>query len=343
MDESEPSLRFTQDWVNEFSKHFNEVIVYATHVGIHKTNNNVQVIELGGGSAFRRILALFRLVTSLPRAVRYRRRTIVFHHMSTFTTVFPGCLLRICGIKQGLWYSHSKVDKFLRIGALNMDAIFSPHRDAFPLKDSELPLHFSGHGVSNKFVQNNQKDMCLSLKIKILSVGRIARIKKLEKLIEFCGQLESKIKDRIILNFVGSIDDNDYLIELQQLANTYVLPVHFTGALKTEEVIEYYKESHFYYMGTPNSVDKAALEASFLGCIPISSNSALQDLTGVKNLFWKSPQFLGSPSQQFNYFVKLTESELKEISSTICNTSRMYNQLPSLVSYIVRIITIRQF
>jgi glycosyltransferase involved in cell wall biosynthesis len=343
MDESNPSLRFTQDWVNEFSTHFNEVIVYATHVGVHKTNSNVKVIKLGGGSVSHRIMALVRLVTSLPKVVRHRSRTIVFHHMSTFTTVFPGVFLRILGIKQGLWYSHSKVDKFLRIGALNMNAIFSPHRDAFPLKDSQLPLHFSGHGVSNKFVQATQKNMSLRLKIQILSVGRIARIKKLERLIEICGLLESKIKDRIVINLVGPFDDYEYLKELQELANKYLLPVCFIGALKTEEVIEYYKESHFYYMGTPNSVDKAALEASFLGCIPISSNNALQELTGVKSLFWESPQILSSPSQQLNYFIRLNESELKEISDTVCNTSRVYNNLSSLISYIVRIMSIRQF
>lgn len=343
MDESDPSLRFTQDWVNEFSTHFDEVIVYATHVGVHKTNKNVQVIKLGGGSVFRRLLALVRLIFSLLKAVRQMSSTIVFHHMSTFTTVFPGVFLRILGIKQGLWYSHSKVDKFLRIGALNMDAIFSPHRDAFPLKDSQLPLYFSGHGISNKFVQTNKKNMSLSEKIKILSVGRISRIKKLESLIEFCGRLEIKIKDRIVLNLVGPFDDYDYLKELQELANTYLLPVCFTGALNTEEVIDYYNESHFYYMGTPNSVDKAALEASFLGCIPISSNNALQDLTGVKNLFWENPQFLSNPSQQLNYFVKLSESKLNEISNTICNTSKMKNQLPSLISYIVRIMTTRHF
>jgi glycosyltransferase involved in cell wall biosynthesis len=341
MDENSPALKFTQDWVDEFAEYFENVVVYATHVGKYKNKSNVSVIELGGGNLISRLRALIRILLSLPRIFSRRHQTVAFHHMSTITTVFPGLILKIFGIRQGLWYSHSFSDKYLHLGAYLMDAIFSPHRESFPLKNRRLPLYFSGHGIDKSFAQEYEKQMHSKGEIRILSVGRIARIKKLETLLDLCARLPREVKSRIVINLVGPSNDEDYLRELKELSSQTSLNVLFIGTLKTPELIDFYERSHFYFMGTPNSVDKAALEAGFFGCIPLSTNSALQELTGLASILKDERNILESLTSQLDHYLRLEEREYRAISEMLCNTTRVRNQLSGLISFIVRILSVQ--
>jgi hypothetical protein len=100
-------LANTNLWVNEFSKHFERVHVYSTHVGRYSVPNNVCVEEIGGGSFRKRAVALAKLTFIAFKLYKVRKDVVVFHHQSPRTAVYPGIIFRIFGVNQGLWYSHS--------------------------------------------------------------------------------------------------------------------------------------------------------------------------------------------------------------------------------------------
>jgi glycosyltransferase involved in cell wall biosynthesis len=339
MDMNDPILKFIQDWVGEFLKHYDEVFVFATHVGIYRQHPNLKVKELGGGSAMLRLRAIFRLIMISPFIYFKRSEIVVFHHMSTITTIFPGILIKMFGIRQGLWYSHSKADKFIEKGAHFMDAIFSPHKESFPIKDKSLPVHFSGHGINSPYVKIYNNKRVYDSEIVILSVGRVARVKKLEMLIETCGKMTTKVRNRIRIIIVGPVNDEHYILELKLLADQNSVRTDFLGSMKTKTLVESYSSSHFYYMGTPSSVDKAALEASFFGCIPLSNNHALQDLSGSGNLFRKYQIDKQNLESQLQTLMKLDKRSLEDIAETVAETARKYNNLNDLIAYIVRVLS----
>ena len=101
-------LAAAHDWVEAFAAQVDKVFVYSTHVGRTNLPANVVVKELGGGSFLKRLVGLFRLYKSFAIALKHQSSVCMFHHMSPRTLLFVGPLYKIAGIKQGLWYSHSK-------------------------------------------------------------------------------------------------------------------------------------------------------------------------------------------------------------------------------------------
>ena len=139
------------DWIEAFSHHFDTVEVYSTHVKRTDLTANVRVKELGGGSPYRKLKNLYRLLKVIPRIWKYRDNAIVFHHMSSRTLAVLGLPVRLMRIPQGIWYSHSKADWSLRIGSTFADMIFTSTEYAYPLRSNKLK--FIGHGIK----LNNKK------------------------------------------------------------------------------------------------------------------------------------------------------------------------------------------
>ena len=147
-DENDPLLAFTNDWIKAFHEIENVTEVFSTHVGEHSLPKTIKVYEIGGGSLFRKVFAILKLLFHGVRIISTTKNTLIFHHMSTYTAMILGPLFRIRGFKQGLWYSHNRDSFILRAGSLAVNDIFTPTKDSFPF--SSRKLHSVGHGIDIK-------------------------------------------------------------------------------------------------------------------------------------------------------------------------------------------------
>ncbi len=281
MDLDNHVLANTNLWVNEFSKHFNKVHVFSTHVGRYAVSENVYVEELGGGTLRKRIVALAKISSILIKLFKVRRDLVVFHHQSPRTAIYPGVVLKAMGAKQGLWYSHSTIPPSLIGGNKIVDYLFSSSEESLPLKSAKSK--FMGHGVDT---QKALKVESVGTKNRsgILFLGRIDRIKKLEECvtaIENSGYLDSE------LTLVGpTLSSTEYLKEIIDLAECKKVQLIYEPPIEHDLVFQKMANYNMFFAGMRNSVDKSCLEAAACGCLVITADASSAELSGMK-LFWK--------------------------------------------------------
>jgi glycosyltransferase involved in cell wall biosynthesis len=329
-----PVLAFTHDWVRSFSNQIDKVIVYSTHVGSHELPANVEIHEIGGGNLYLRIRAIFKLVKSACSIIRFRKDSVVFHHMSARTLVLPGILLRAMGVKQGLWYSHSAKPISLRAAARIADVIFSSTEGAVPINSPKV--NFVGHGLdlskSEKIFQKSANS-----RIGIVSLGRIVPIKNLDKLLQ--GILSATKVPEVV--FIGPSNVNRVLDErLMELAKENNVNLTILPQINHEEVLDKLVEFSMYYTGTPQSVDKSTIEAASVGCFIITMEKAAQELTGM-NMVWEK---LGQSSylsigEQIEELEKLNESERNKLRILIHQQTVSNNEVANTTQKILSLIT----
>ena len=125
MNESSKVLAANIDWVETFAKNFEHVTVFTVHKGHSSVSENVEVIELGGGTLILKIRAVLRLLINFFRILPFIGHTVVFHHMSSKTASTIGILYRLFKVPQGLWYSHSRFQILDSIFLFNFTRKFS--------------------------------------------------------------------------------------------------------------------------------------------------------------------------------------------------------------------------
>ena len=281
-DQSSVVLASAVAWIREFSSHFEKVFVYSTHVGTYDLPTNVIVSELGGGSFTGRVKALKNLYFSVKKMNGLQSGFVVFHHMSSRTLAILGPIYKLLGIKQVLWYSHNFASLDLKIGLPFVDYVVSPTDRSFPLKTNKLVV--TGHGIET-FHRMHKSDTDRS---GILSVGRFARVKRYELLADGLAELaENKNFDITILGPANAQDK--YKSDLSKYFCAQGIRHSFLEAIDHDSVRQFMYLFDYFYSGTPNSVDKAAIEAAYAGCFVLTTSPETMRLTGMSDVW----QFLG--------------------------------------------------
>lgn len=323
------------DWIVAFSEHCHKVFVFSTHVGEYKLPNNVTVIELSGPG----FLAKFSWFINSTRALFMYLRTggekIVFHHMSQYTVIFPGIFLKIFGARQGLWYAHAAKGITLYLAEKISSKTFTSAKGAFPLFSKKLTL--LGQGVStSKFSLAFQENID-SKREGIFSLGRINRVKNLEKLLEI---MPAKHVNRI--EFMGRCEDKNYKLMIENLAKEKELNLVINDSKSYNEIPLYLTKWSYYYCGTDTAVDKAAIEAAASGCIIISTNKNVLKLTGMDDIYNNFDLLVPENLfDQISFFDKLTNKDIslirKEISARSCEQNNVVNTTHKIVDVLCTI------
>ena len=272
-------LAVAHDWVEEFATIASKVYVFSTHLGTTSLPENVKVVEIGGGSLLKKIVGLLRLLQQIPLIYQLRRNLVVFHHMSPRTVLILGPIFRFLGIPQGLWYSHSHKSLELVISSKIVNKLFSSTEQAIPLKS--IKSEFVGHGIPiKKFIK--WRDSNYERTMEMVSVGRLASIKKYEQGISLVSNLPSSKKSFMIIG--PGNKDSEYPVALRELASMLGVDLFFLGPRNYRDIPNLMADTKYFFSGTPRSVDKAVIEAALSGAFVLSENKNAMHLGGMQSL-----------------------------------------------------------
>ncbi len=316
-------LAMGHSWVEKLAENdFQKVFVYSTHVGRHQLPTKVTVVEIGGGNFFKRMRALYRLTLASVIILRNANRAVVFHHMSVRTVIFPGLLFKLFRIPQGLWYSHSALPTSLKLALKVVDLIFTSTIGSTKIESNKL--RFVGHGID--YTAYPEKDEILKIdKSGIVSLGRIAKVKNLDRLL-ISGSMEDSYPK---VTFIGPVEKGSSLVkDLKSMADKAQVELDFLASIPHKDVASVLSGFAFYYSGTPWSVDKATLEAASVGCIVISEQQPAKELTGMAEE-WKRLGFEKDLkiNDQLKILQGLSSETLREIRMRIIEYTRSRNNV----------------
>ena len=304
-DENDPILAFTIDWVNAFHEVANVTEVISTHVGSYSLPESIRVYEIGGGSPFRKAIAILKLLYHGVRIIGTTKNTLILHHMSTYSAMILGPLFRIRGFKQGLWYSHNRDSLILRAGSLAVNNIFTPTKDSFPY--SSRKLHSVGHGISLK-----KFDLQINENVErfgIVSVGRISQVKRLDRLISGVGK--SGVHGAAITLIGPNSESNNLYETLVELGAKNNVPLNFLEPVPHALIGGILSKYSMCYTGSPKTVDKSAIEGALMGCFVLSENVNVLEQTGM-NEVWRNigrtpPTTIYEQIQQLSFYESRTD------------------------------------
>jgi glycosyltransferase involved in cell wall biosynthesis len=275
IDKNDDILGFFHEWVTQFAKHYQSVLVTALEVGEYDLPNNVEVVSLEKTeTTTSRDIALRFLGILNSRKKDY---DVVFVHMNPEYVAIGGALLRILGKRVALWYTHSAVTTKLKIAEKFANVIFTASGQGFRVPTRKLRI--VGHGVNiNRFQCTSGKS---PEKLNILSVGRITRIKKCDVLLR-AALLMDRYRDRLKVTFVGgpmNSEDEAYFTELKALVEELKITenVEFLGRIPNIKTPRLYCDATLTVnLTSVGSIDKTVLESMASKTPVLTSNESFR-------------------------------------------------------------------
>ena len=334
-DKNSVVLSHTHDWIKSFALQIENVEVYSTHLGSTDLPSNVTLRETGGGTFNSRIKAILILFVSFLKIINNRKNTIVFHHMSPRTAVFPGLFFRLFAVKQALWYSHKSKPISLLLGSIIVNNVVSSIEGTIPI--SKAKNRYLGHGID---VSNAKKilDKASDNRSELVFLGRISPVKNLEKILD---GIACSTNPKIKLTFAGpTVKDSDYSNLLTKRAKALNLNLRIIDPITHSGALEFLSGFSYFYSGMENSVDKSSLEAASVGCLILTTDKATLELTGMAS-FWnlQNTSAPKSVSEQIDYFESLKDDEISNVRTIIHKFVIESSDIKNTTTKILQILT----
>jgi glycosyltransferase involved in cell wall biosynthesis len=276
-DETDDLLGFFPAWISEFAKHYERVEVVALGVGSHAVPANVRVHSLGKERGAPKIQQAVRMARLLWRHTP--RHGAVFCHMSPVFAIIAWPLAVLRRSRITLWYLHRSVTLKLRIALLLCRHLVTA--DAASLRIRSPKIVSVGHGIDTARWAAQHAPMG-DRALHLLAVGRLSPIKGLETLIRAASLLTERgvaVEVRIVGKPVMP-RDHAYAAELSSLVAKHGMGdvVHFVGFVPHNQLAPHYAWADMVFGGTPKGgIDKALLEGMAAGCVPVTSNTVIQE------------------------------------------------------------------
>lgn len=281
-DADDPVLGFTTDWLNALAARCEKVDVITMQAGRLAVAENVQVYSVGkekGYSELRRALEFYRILFGL---LCHHHYDACFAHMIQLFAVMGAPLLKVWRVPVTLWYTHKATSPSLRLAEKLVNHIVTASPESFRLPSRKVQV--IGHGIdTQRFTPvSDQRSAVSHQPFKIVSVGRIGPVKRLETIIAAVNTLvHEQGLNHTGLRIVGGVYPQDvaYGERLRQMVKDYQLEdiVEFVGPISHEETVrEYQNADVMVNMSATGSIDKAVLEAMACGLPVVTANEAFQ-------------------------------------------------------------------
>ena len=285
VDENDDHRGVFVEWLQEFSKKFDEVSVITVALGQYKLPQNVRVYSLGKERGIPKFIQAMRFYWYLIQLTS--KSDGIFAHASPIFVIASWPIATMYGKKIALWYTHKSVTPKLRLATRLADIIFTASRESFRLASSKVIV--TGHGIdTDQFRPADTKTP--SDRLRIISVGRIAPVKNYETLIEACKILLDRHID-FYVTIVGepSLEkDKQYQKQIKHNITSLGLErfFDFIGKVNYRDLpLRYQANDIFVHLSKTGSLDKTLLEAMSCGINVLSSNDAARKFLSAEFLF----------------------------------------------------------
>ncbi|MFH1744877.1 MAG: glycosyltransferase family 4 protein [bacterium] len=331
------ALSFFHVWIEEFAKQCEKVTVICLYKGRHYLPDNVRVLSLGKEDGESRIKYIYRFYKYIWQ--ERKNYDCVFAHMNQIYVIFGWAIWRCLGKKIGLWYAHGKVSRSLKFAEKLTDIIFTSTKEGCRMNSKKIEI--VGQGIdTEKFKVIGDKSN--NDKIKILSVGRISPVKKIEVLIEAIEILRRDFNiSNMEINIIGGIEleeEKKYIESLKKMVAEKNMEdiIHFHGAISYDKILNYFQETDiFAHTGNTGSLDKVILEAMACECPVVSCNDAVKEvLKNYNNLIYKLNDSHGL-AEKLAGIMKMSEEERRSLGQKLREIVVAEHGLPRLVKKIL--------
>ncbi len=290
VDTQDPVLGFFVQWIEEFAKH----VEICLKKGKYELPKNVTVHSLGKENAHNtapsgarrcitRPLYAFRFL-SLAWRLRDNYDT-VFVHMNQEYVLVAGLLWKIFGKNIYLWRNHYSGSFITDIVAIFCTKIFCTSKYSYTIKYKKTMLMPVGVDT-NRFSLDKGS---VRTPNSILSLGRIAPVKRIEVLIDALAMLAHDNID-FSATIVGSPlpKDKAYYDSLKNKVRKFGIEsrVTFLQSLPNKETPTLYRTHEIFVNTTPpGAFDKTLFEAAACGCVVLAASKDFAELVGTGTFF----------------------------------------------------------
>jgi glycosyltransferase involved in cell wall biosynthesis len=340
VDENDDHRGFFIDWLKEFAKIFDEIVVVTVAEGSYTLPENIHVYSLGKERGFPKIIQAVRFYWYLFRFIPGSNG--IFAHASAIFVIVSWPVTFVFRKKIVLWYLHRSVTFRLKIAEKLCYKIVTATKESLGFFSGKIIE--TGHGINiDKF--RLERSWLSNGKLNVLSVGRISKIKNYEILLETANILKNKNIDFGIKIIGQPVMPNDfkYLNFLKELKeklnlNSYV---KFMGSVPHNKIVQYFQESNVVIGLTPDGgVDKVILEGMASGCLVLTSNNVCRNYFGNygdKLIFsYRNSEDL---SEKIINLSKLTSEIKKEISDFMVQSVSNHHELSRTIKHISSLFT----
>ena len=172
--------------------------------------------------------------------------------------------------------TYKKADRILAGSTYTLKML----QDLFDIPDSKISLFYE-NGITKDFLTESQKPKNNQDKLNLLFVGRLVPYKGADMLIEAVSKLGQNIQNKIQLTIVGDGSEKNYLQQRVKELNLDNI-VTFTGWVRQQETIEYYRKSDIFCFPSIREFGGAVvLEAMACGlpCIVVNNGGIAEYVT----------------------------------------------------------------
>lgn len=289
------NLGFFHRWIEEFSRHCDQVTVIANEVRAHTAIPKVKIYSLGkerSRGRLRRFWNYWELFS-----YHYAHSDAVFFHMIPEFVVASFLFLRSLRKTSALWYVHKSTPGSLKLAEHMVDYVFTASPLSFRLPSKKVI--YTGHAIDTSMFHPQSSGSRPLAALRLLALGRISPVKDYETIIRACKILQETWDQSWTLSIVGGPllpRDQEYLRLLKKAVHDFGLEryVFFHGSRPyTETPAVYHDHDVFLSMSGTGSIDKVVLEAMASGLSVITANEAFERLLGPTYfLERRSPEFL---------------------------------------------------
>lgn len=278
VDSKDTNLGFFTQWLKIISQYCDVLIVVCWSYSGEYISDNTKIIVIKNKNK------LFRALEIYFHFFRFRNEyDKIFVHMLPEIVALLLPIKLVFKKKIYLWYTHKTISNWVIIAEKIASKIFSASTESFSLKTDKLNVF--GHGIVVDGSVNEKKEIK-----KIVTLGRISRVKSLETLIKAVKNLIESGTD-VEYDIIGPCfyeDDKVYLDELKALVRNSNLQekIRFLPAVDFQTVDSVLKNYSIFIHQCRGGLDKAPLEAMAVGLLVFSSNkSVAENLKEIDQVF----------------------------------------------------------
>lgn len=309
MDESSQVFSHQIGIVNEIAKYFEKVTVLTGKAGTYKVLPNVEVFT-SNWIPGKRIISSLKVVSLFLKLLYQKRFNLVFSHMTSVQSALVSPVTKMLRIKHYLWYTHTSDNLALRVAHKLTNGVLTATAGSCPITGSKI--HVVGHSIDiSMFKKKIKVDFPIS---KFIHVGRFDASKNIELIINALKGFREGGQDITFVNIGSPSGKNhdDYYKKIIEKVDTGVDKVwlDFKTAIPRNLLSEVMQKQNAFIHAFEGSLDKAVLEATFMGLPVVTINPEYLKIFGSWNLDDKSKNH--GLSEELKHLFSVSEVELQK-------------------------------